>query len=276
MSKYEILIIGGGFYGMYIAEHYAKAGYKVIVCEEGSGFMGRASLVNQARVHNGYHYPRSILTALRSRISFPRFSEEFKDCIHSDFNNYYMVGKQLGKISAKQFELFCKRIGASCEEASPKIKSLVNQKYIENVYETKEWVFDAKKIVEKMELRLNSSGVECRLNTRVESVSKQGNGKIVARIISEGQDEFIECLQVFNCTYSGINKINRQSGLESIRLKHELTEMCLFDVPDELKVLPFFDLIVELIEEDLLKSIEKIFFGSNYKFKRITTPKITR
>ena len=28
------------------------------------------------------------------------------------------------------------------------------------------------------------------------------------------------------------------------------------DVPDGLKVLPFFDLVVELIEEDLLNSIE--------------------
>ncbi len=53
--------------------------------------MSRASYNNQARVHNGYHYPRSILTALRSRISFPRFVDEFRDCVDSDFDKYYLI-----------------------------------------------------------------------------------------------------------------------------------------------------------------------------------------
>lgn len=63
----EIAIIGGVFFGMYIAEYLALKGCKVTIFVKENDFMTHASYHNQARVHNGYHYPRSILTALRSR-----------------------------------------------------------------------------------------------------------------------------------------------------------------------------------------------------------------
>ena len=110
-QTYDVVIIGGGFYGMYIAEYFAKRGKKVLLCEKGTDYMQRASYVNQARVHNGYHYPRSILTALRSRISFPRFCKEFPECIDNSFEKYYMVGKLLSKVTARQFELSGRQFG---------------------------------------------------------------------------------------------------------------------------------------------------------------------
>jgi len=54
--------------------------------------MARASYNNQARIHNVYHYPRSVLTALRSRQSFPRFIKDFSQCVCDDFDKFYMVG----------------------------------------------------------------------------------------------------------------------------------------------------------------------------------------
>ena len=53
--------IGGGFFGMYLSVYFARKGHEVILSEKENDFMQRASYVNQARVHNGYHYPRSIL-----------------------------------------------------------------------------------------------------------------------------------------------------------------------------------------------------------------------
>ena len=76
-DKYSVLVLGGGFFGMNIAEHFSNQGKKVLLCEKYGNFMSRASYSNQARIHNGYHYPRSVLTAMRSRISFPRFVKDF-------------------------------------------------------------------------------------------------------------------------------------------------------------------------------------------------------
>lgn len=86
--------------------------------------MARASYNNQARIHNGYHYPRSVLTALRSRQSFPRFIKDFPQCVCDDFDKYYMVGKHLSKVTAYQFEKFCKRIRAYLEPAPSRIVNL--------------------------------------------------------------------------------------------------------------------------------------------------------
>ncbi|MEI8635116.1 FAD-dependent oxidoreductase [Vibrio sp. PP-XX7] len=53
----DITIIGGGIFGPYIAEYFAKLNKKVLLIEKESDAMQRASYANQARVHQGYHYP---------------------------------------------------------------------------------------------------------------------------------------------------------------------------------------------------------------------------
>ena len=135
----------GGF-GLYLAEFLAKKGCEVLLLEEEKELMTHASFHNQARVHNGYHYPRSVLTALRSRVSFPRFISEFPDCIDSDFEKFYLIARPLGKVTAKQFKQFCERIGAYIEPAPNKIARLVNPQHIEAVFTTQEFAFDALKL----------------------------------------------------------------------------------------------------------------------------------
>jgi hypothetical protein len=45
-----------------------------------SGSLGccRASLVNQARIHNGYHYSHAYATAPMSRRNFETFADEYR------------------------------------------------------------------------------------------------------------------------------------------------------------------------------------------------------
>ena len=166
-DEYDVLIIGGGFYGVYIAEHLKNQGKSVLVVEKENDFLQRASLWNQARVHSGYHYPRSILTGFRSRISFPRFVDEFSDCVLTNFEKYYAVGKILSKISSTQFETFCNTINAECEPAPHHIKKLFNSALVEEVYTTKEYVFDAIKLKNVMYERMETAGVESILKTKV-------------------------------------------------------------------------------------------------------------
>jgi hypothetical protein len=222
---------------MYLSEYFARQGHEVILSEKEGDFMQRASYVNQARVHNGYHYPRSILTALRSRISLPRFYEEFHSCIDDTFDKYYMISQLQSKVSASQFEKFCQRIGAICEPAPPKITDLIDPNYIEAVFTTKEFAFDSVKLKNIMLDRIEDAGVKHKLNQKVLSV-KSINNKLSVQISptkKESEVESIEVDEVFNCTYAMINQIITNSSLEMIPLKHELTEMALVKVPDELK-----------------------------------------
>ena len=235
MQRKRVAIIGGGFFGLYLAEDLAKKGAEVDVFEQGASCMQRASYVNQARVHNGYHYPRSVLTALRSRVSFPRFCEEFPECVVDDFEKYYMVGSILGKVTANQFERFCERIGASCEPASKQITKLVNPRLIEAVFKTREYAFDSVKLRDRMLERIARAGVRLRLTTAVTAVSKAEKGLCVAAKDAAGAEDVFKVDDVFNCTYAMLNQVQTDPVVETIPLKHELTEMCLVEVPDVLK-----------------------------------------
>ena len=235
MNK-DIVIIGGGFFGLYIADYFARLGKSVVVVEKENDVMQRASYVNQARVHNGYHYPRSILTALRSRISFPRFIDEFEQCIDSDFDKYYMVANQLGKVSPNQFHKFCERIGAPCDPAPEHIKKLTNPKMINGVFKTKEFAFNSVTLKSTMLERIQNSGVRLLLNHQVEKINyDEKTTRLHLAIKNENEEIQITAKQVFNCTYSMLNSVLTKSELEIIPLRHEMTELCIVDVPDELK-----------------------------------------
>ncbi len=245
----NITIIGGGFFGLYLAEYFSRLNKKVLVVEKENDAMQRASYVNQARVHNGYHYPRSILTALRSRISFPRFVEEFESCIDNDFDKYYMISNRLGKVTPNQFEKFCNRIGACHEPAPSSIINLVNKKMIDGVFKVKEFAFNSVTLKETMLDRIKNNNVEILFNHEVSEIRKS-RGALELTINSGSEFQKVVSEQVFNCTYSLINSVLSKSKIDLIPLRHEMTEMCIVDVPDELRKVgitvmcgPFFSIM---------------------------------
>src|SRR5581483_7031184 len=126
---YTHAVIGGGTYGCFAALSLAElfAGARIAIVEAEADLMRRASYNNQARVHNGYHYPRSVLTALRSRVNAPRFAAEFKDAIYDQFEQVYAIGRQRSNVTAGQFEQFCRRIGAELRPARPGIRRLFDE-----------------------------------------------------------------------------------------------------------------------------------------------------
>jgi len=83
--EYDAVIIGGGFYGCSIALALAPRLPRILILEREGDLLTRASYGNQARVHNGYHYPRSLLTALSSAANYPQFRSEFSDRIDEAF-----------------------------------------------------------------------------------------------------------------------------------------------------------------------------------------------
>ena len=84
--NYDKIIIGAGIYGLYAALYCGKKGEKVLVLEKEDEAFKRATYINQARVHMGYHYPRSYSTAIKSANYFERFNKDFGFSILSDFD----------------------------------------------------------------------------------------------------------------------------------------------------------------------------------------------
>src|SRR3954466_8725597 len=135
MTELDAVVVGGGFYGARLAIMLAELGKRVLIVERERELLARASLRNQARVHNGYHYPRSILTSLRSRLNYARFIDEYADCVDRSFPHYYAIGRAMSKVTAAQFAEFCRRIGAPLSPAPAPVRKLFDVTRIDSVFE---------------------------------------------------------------------------------------------------------------------------------------------
>lgn len=251
-STVDAVIIGGGFYGASIAIYLAKQrGLKrIVLVERESALLTRASYNNQARVHNGYHYPRSFTTAFRSRVNLPRFVHDWPEAVKQDFTKLYAIARRNSKVTAKQFVRFCKEIGAKIEPADQSLHQLFEQRLIEEVFLVEEYAFDSSILASWAEQELNECGVEMRLGACVKKID---NFNQLVRVIvqdKEGREAEIVSRYVFNCTYSGLNQFAGDFPGTSTILKHEITEMTLMQAPPVLRNLgvtvmdgPFFSMM---------------------------------
>lgn len=229
--RYDVVVIGGGFYGCMIALELAKRHKKILIIEQEAELLQRASFTNQARVHGGYHYPRSLLTALRSLKNFQYFCQDFSLAIKSDFHKIYAIARIGSKTSAKQFFHIFNKMQAPIKPAPPHIKALFCKDLIEDVFMVREYVFDSSVLQRILTERLMDYNVEVRLCSRVQCVQEMTNG--ILTTLQNGTD--IESKAVYNCTYAGINTLLHNSHLPLLSLKSEITEMALIQIPNELE-----------------------------------------
>lgn len=255
--NYDHVIIGGGIYGCYTALRLKQlhSHARIAIIEREKDLFCHASYRNQARVHNGYHYPRSILTGIRSRANLPRFIGEFGDAVVTEFNQYYAIGRRLSHVTPHQFEQFCNQIGAYLAPASEQVVQLFDEDLVEAVYEVAEPVFNADTLREIMRERISAAGVELLLNSEAVRVriddrrqSQALSLEIFDRLTAAKSE--IDCEYIYNCTYARLNDLLGRSGLSTIRLRHEATEMALIEPPPALRNFsvtvmcgPFFSLM---------------------------------
>jgi glycine/D-amino acid oxidase-like deaminating enzyme len=249
-GRHDAVVIGGGFYGAAIASYLVRQrGLKrVALVERERQLLARASFHNQARVHNGYHYPRSFTTAYRSRINLPRFVTDWPQAVRRDFQALYAIARRNSRVTARQFERFCREIGAPLRTAPPAQQRLFEPRLIEQVFEVEEYAFDATALRHWAGQALREDGVELHLATSACGVERRGAEGLSVRVRPAGlesaaphsttdpaADSALPCRIVVNCTYSGLNQIGSGWIPAQQRLKHELTEMALVDCPAALR-----------------------------------------
>ncbi|WP_136637806.1 FAD-dependent oxidoreductase [Pseudooceanicola onchidii] len=230
-TQFDYIIIGGGFYGCCLALYLRSLSKRVLLVEASSRLMTRASRVNQARVHTGFHYPRSAVTAVKSMLLHRRFLRDFPEAVVDDFQMLYAIARRRSKVTAKKFYRMFRDMGAPIEPASPNQMALFDNHMIEAAFACFEVAFDYSVLERLMSERLSASGIDLRLSTRVVSVSDRPDDVVVQ--LSNGTE--ITGRYAFNITYSQINTILGSAGLPEAQLKHELAELALITPPLELE-----------------------------------------
>lgn len=229
MEKYDKIIIGAGLYGLYSAYFCGKRKEKVLVLECDPTAFRRATYINQARVHQGYHYPRSISTAMKSAGYFERFNKDYSFCINRQFEKIYATSSEYSWSNGEQFKRFCKEAGIFCEELHP--NRFFKQNMCDGAFLTREYTYDAMILKDYFLSEIAQlNNVQIKYGVSIRRIEQlQDLYSVYLSDASEYRTPFL-----LNATYAGTNQILDMLGYEKFKIKYELCEIILCDVNEKL------------------------------------------
>lgn len=244
-NVFDKIIIGAGIYGMYAADFCGKRGEKILVLEYDETAFSRATYINQARVHMGYHYPRSFTTAKKSADYYERFSQDYGFSIKDDFEKVYAVSKNFSWTNAKQFKKFCDDSDIPCKPINS--ADYFKEDLVEGSFLSRESTYDSHILRDYLLKEIEGQEkTEIIFGARIKNISKSDR---FYEIVLENGDTFFAPF-VLNSTYASVNQMLSKLGFEEIEIKYELCEVILCKVSDSLKNVgitlmdgPFFSLM---------------------------------
>lgn len=219
----------------------------VLECEDAP--FQRATYINQARVHQGYHYPRSLSTAMKSAGYFARFNEDYDFCINREFQKVYATSKEYSWSDGAQFLKFCQAANIPCEELNP--KKFFKEGMCDGAFLTREYTYDAMILKDYFIDRLSELGnaAEIHFGAEITAIEKTQDAYEL-EVKEKGTCEHYVTGFLLNATYASTNQLLDMVGFEKFDIKYELCEIILCDVNDRLREYgftvmdgPFFSLM---------------------------------
>lgn len=239
------IIIGAGLYGLYSALYCGKRGEKILVLEcDPEPFM-RATYINQARVHMGYHYPRSYSTAIKSAHYFKRFMDDYGFSVHKSFEKIYATSSHFSWTNAEEFRKFCRAADILCDDVN--VNKYFKNNMCDGAFLTEEYTYDAQILKEYFLKEIsNYSNIQIQYNSRITAIKEKGSHFI----IQCNENQKYETDFLLNATYASTNQITNMLGYESFKIKYELCEIILCNVNEKFKNIgitvmdgPFFSIM---------------------------------
>ena len=229
-GHYDRIIMGAGIYGLYAALFCCQRGQHVLVLECDQAAFGRATYINQARVHQGYHYPRSMSTAMKSAGYFDRFNKDFAFCINKEFDKIYATSSRFSWSDGQQFKAFCAAAGIPCEELHP--ERFFRKGMCDGAFRTREFTYDAMILKAYYLDKLSEfSSFEIQYGAYITEIGKAADHYVI-RTRDGG---VYRAGFVLNASYAGSNQILAIAGYEKFAVKYELCEIILCEGNDQLR-----------------------------------------
>lgn len=226
----DVVVIGGGFYGLRIAALFAPR-RDTVLYEREQRFMARASFNNQARIHGGYHYPRSLLTAMRARQLYARFEREFAPAVGDAFQHVYAIARRQTKVRAAEFAEFCRRIDAPLAPTPRAVSELFDHTLVEQSFLVQESVFDAHRLADLAIAGAIRAGARCVPGVEVVALEPGTTRRLRLHWRAGTLSGTTDTDVVISATYSALNDVLEHSGLQTISLINELTEIAIVQPP---------------------------------------------
>lgn len=200
--NYDKIIIGAGLYGLYSALFCGERGQNVLVLECDATPFRRATYINQARVHQGYHYPRSISTAMKSAGYFERFNKDYAFCINSAFEKIYATSNKYSWTDGEQFKKFCRAAHIPCTELHT--EQFFKRGMCDGAFLTREYTYDAMILKDYFLEKLRPlNNVKIQYGVKITRIEKLQD----AYEVYLADDKKYRTGFLLNATYAGTNQI---------------------------------------------------------------------
>ena len=185
----KISIVGAGIFGCICA---IKLRHKfphaeIVIFDRNYGICQEASRINQYRLHEGYHYPRSPETVQQCQSGIDSFEREYGDCFSPPATHYYCIAKNGSEITPEEFLRFLESSKLPYQVANRSL--FLNQDSINLSVRVAENSIDIKKLTFKLSQQLKENKIITVFN---------------ARFDKEDIDDYD---LVINCTYSNLNHL---------------------------------------------------------------------
>jgi len=157
-------VVGAGIYGATIAVDLARAGHTVDLFERHRDLLHGATRSNQARLHSGFHYPRSMGTALAAKADAARFAARFPNAVNRRNSHYYAIASQGSLTSPDDYLAFCERLDAGARVVA--VPSLLAG--VEVCVSVPEAIINVVAVREQLRRELRQAGVRFRRDLQVD------------------------------------------------------------------------------------------------------------
>jgi glycine/D-amino acid oxidase-like deaminating enzyme len=203
----RVAVIGGGLFGCTTAIHLARAGHAVHLYDAKADLMCGATAATYARLHRGYHYPRSPETGRESRAAEASFRAEYGEAVIDGGKQAYLVAEG-GHVTPDQYRAFLE--GEDLQFFQE-----------DNRFDVVEPRVNLTSLVACVRRKVADSGVTARLGTRITKRTVDG--------LRDGFDRIVVA------SYSRLNAVLGMLGCEIAEYKFQIVEKPVVRLPDEFR-----------------------------------------
>jgi len=223
-TKKNILIIGAGIHGCFLAKHLAKYNLNVTILEKNKDICAGASNATHNRANRGFHYPRSNSTTSECKYGYRFFENNYKRFLKKT-SSYYCIEKK-SKINFKRYINFFRKNKLKFKII--KKTNLIKNKRLEGIVLGEEGCYDHLKLKNYLKNKIKSKKIKKYFNFNLEKVffsksllklTSSNNNKVK---VIEGKFDVI-----VNATYDNSNVVIKKFGVKKVPTKyiHQLTEV---------------------------------------------------
>ena len=217
----RVAVIGAGVFGCNVALAVANAGFEVVLLERLPDIIMGASKNNTNRVHQGFHYPRDMKTAIECRDNYSRFETEFREALLDNYTSIYCIAEKKSLTSKEEFIKFCDALGLSysvigLNSLSMKIggcslgiscsETILDSDILRNILNAK--IADNNRVI-----------LSC--NTEVAAIKKCSHQYELTFLPEKKPKQAFDA--VVNCSYASINTLTEQLGYQVCEEQYEYT-----------------------------------------------------